>query len=242
MIFSVLPCVRANSWQRYFITGLENMLIPNEDLTVTNKSGMSGSSNNSSNSSFFGFGRSRTRSQQLNNSGQGGINLANISCSDVSVVDYREPAPEDLISVEEKMILLNKVFYITDTVIIDAALAKKLIKCNLEGSSLMVRSNKEKLFDSSEQIQIGQSRIMGFLDVDGLVALCKSTQWTTYKIWQAVKSGDLQYLPVLYVRADLSIKEALKLMILKSSKFAVVKKGNREVGMIGEHLIREALG
>ena len=172
MIFSVLPCVRANSWQRYFITGLENMLIPNEDLTVTNKSGMSGSSNNSSNSSFFGFGRSRTRSQQLNNSGQGGINLANISCSDVSVVDYREPAPEDLISVEEKMILLNKVFYITDTVIIDAALAKKLIKCNLEGSSLMVRSNKEKLFDSSEQIQIGQSRIMGFLDVDGLVALC----------------------------------------------------------------------
>lgn len=83
---------------------------------------------------------------------------------------------------------------------------------------------------------------MGFLDVDSLVALCKSTQWTTYKIWQAVKSGDLQYLPVLYVRADLSIKEALKLMILKSSKFAVVKKGNREVGMVGEHLIREVLG
>ena len=153
MIFSVLPCVRANSWQRYFISGLEKMLIPSEDLSVSNKSGVSGSSNNSSNSSFFGFGRSR-RSQQLNNSGQGGINLANISCSEVSV-DYREPAPEDLISVEDKMILLNKVFYITDTVIIDEALAKKLIKCSLEGSSLMVRSSKEKLFDSSEQIQIG---------------------------------------------------------------------------------------
>lgn len=153
MIFSVLPCVRANSWQRYFISGLENMLIPSEDLSVSNKSGVSGSSNNSSNSSFFGFGRSR-RSQQLNNSGQGGINLANISCSEVSV-DYREPAPEDLISVEEKMIHLNKVFFITDTVIIDEALAKKLIKCSLEGSSLMVRSSKEKLFDSSEQIQIG---------------------------------------------------------------------------------------
>ena len=129
------------------------MLIPSEDLSVSNKSGVSGSSNNSSNSSFFGFGRSR-RSQQLNNSGQGGINLANISCSEVSV-DYREPAPEDLISVEEKMIHLNKVFFITDTVIIDEALAKKLIKCSLEGSSLMVRSSKEKLFDSSEQIQIG---------------------------------------------------------------------------------------
>lgn len=90
----------------------------------------------------------------MNNSGQGGINLANISCSEVSV-DYREPAPEDLISVEEKMIHLNKVFFITDTVIIDEALAKKLIKCSLEGSSLMVRSSKEKLFDSSEQIQIG---------------------------------------------------------------------------------------
>ena len=153
MIFSVLPCVRANSWQRYFISGLENMLIPAQDLSVSNKSGVSSSSNNSSNSSFFGFGRSR-RSQQLNNSGQGGINLANISCSEVSV-EYREPAPEDLISVEEKMIHLNKVFYITDTVIIDEALAKKLIKCSLEGSSLMVRSNKEKLFDSSEQIQIG---------------------------------------------------------------------------------------
>ena len=153
MIFSVLPCVRANSWQRDFISGLEKMLIPAQDLSVSNKSGVSSSSNNSSNSSFFGFGRSR-RSQQLNNSGQGGINLANISCSEVSV-EYREPAPEDLISVEEKMIHLNKVFYITDTVIIDEALAKKLIKCSLEGSSLMVRSNKEKLFDSSEQIQIG---------------------------------------------------------------------------------------
>ena len=83
---------------------------------------------------------------------------------------------------------------------------------------------------------------MGFLDVDSLIALCKSTSWTTYKIWQAVKAGDLHYRPVLYIRSDQKIKEALKLMIIKSTKFAVVKKGHREVGMIGESAIREALG
>ena len=144
--------------------------MPHEDISITNKSSVS--SRSSSGSSFFGFGSSNRRSQQLNNSGQGGINLANISYSDSSIDIGREPSPEDLIAVEEKMIALNQVFYITDTVIINKALSGKLTKCSLEGSSLMVRSSKEKLFDSSEQIQIGQARIMGFLDVDSLIALC----------------------------------------------------------------------
>ena len=48
------------------------------------------------------------------------------------------------------MILLKEVFFITDMVIINKALAGKLKKCSLEGSSIMVRAAKEKLYDSSE--------------------------------------------------------------------------------------------
>ena len=35
-------------------------------------------------------------------------------------------------------------------VIINKALAGKLVKCNLDGSAIMVRASKEKLYDSSE--------------------------------------------------------------------------------------------
>ena len=45
---------------------------------------------------------------------------------------------------------LKEVFYITDVVIINKALAGKLVKCSLEGSYIMVRSSKEKQYDSSE--------------------------------------------------------------------------------------------
>ena len=78
---------------------------------------------------------------------------------------------------------MSEIFYITDLVVINKQLAGKLIKCNLEGSSIMVRASKEKVYDSSEQIQIGQSKIMGFLDVDKLINFCKQTNWQTYKIW-----------------------------------------------------------
>ena len=89
------------------------------------------------------------------------------------------------------MVPLKDVFYITDLVVVNKALAGKLSKCNLEGSQIMVRAAKEKLYDSSEQIQIGQTKIMGFVEVDKLIHLCRTTQWSTYKIWQAVKAGDL---------------------------------------------------
>ena len=82
---------------------------------------------------------------------------------------------------------------------------------------------------------------MGFLDVDQLISLCNSTNWTTYKIWQAVKAGDLTYKPATFVRQDTGLRDALKIMISKNSKFAVVKKGNREVGMIGEQRLKEML-
>lgn len=42
---------------------------------------------------------------------------------------------------------------------------------------------------------------MGFLEVDDLVRLAESTKWTTYKIYQAVKNGDIKYAHANYLRA-----------------------------------------
>lgn len=58
-------------------------------------------------------------------------------------------------TVGEIAVPLKEVFYITDMVVVNKALAGKLVKCNLEGSSIMVRASKEKLYDSSEQMQVG---------------------------------------------------------------------------------------
>lgn len=82
---------------------------------------------------------------------------------------------------------------------------------------------------------------MGFLEVDKLIKLCRSTKWTTYKIWQAVKAGDLEYKPVTYVRKETTLRDALKVMLVQGSKFAVVKKGQREIGMVGETRLKEQL-
>ena len=82
---------------------------------------------------------------------------------------------------------------------------------------------------------------MGFLEVDKLSHLCRTTKWTTYKVWQAVKAGDLTYTPVTYMRSETALKDALKQMITKNIQYAVIKKGNREVGMIGEARLRECL-
>ena len=55
---------------------------------------------------------------------------------------------------------------------------------------------------------------MGFLEVDKLVHLCRTTQWQTYKVWQAVKAGDLTYTPPTYIRAETPLKDALKFMMV----------------------------
>jgi hypothetical protein len=83
---------------------------------------------------------------------------------------------------------------------------------------------------------------MGFLDVDKLIHLCRTTQWTTYKIWQAVKAKDLSYEPPLFIRSDITPREAFKVLCLNKTKMAVVKKGSREVGMVGESLLKQTLG
>ena len=62
---------------------------------------------------------------------------------------------EKQVTVGEIAVPLKEVFYITDMVVVNKALAGKLVRCNLEGSSIMVRASKEKLYDSSEQMQVG---------------------------------------------------------------------------------------
>ena len=42
---------------------------------------------------------------------------------------------------------------------------------------------------------------MGFIKVDELIKLSLATKWTTYKIYQAVKAGDLKYVQVNFLRA-----------------------------------------
>lgn len=49
------------------------------------------------------------------------------------------------------------------------------------------------------------------------------------------------YAPVTYVRHDTPLKDVLKHMVQNKAKFAVVKKGKREVGMIGEYRLKETL-
>ena len=135
------------------IEGLENVLGTSDEHSIHEKSSiLSTSSTSRSSRNFFDFG-GVSKSQRLNGASQmsqGGINLNNVSYLDVSA-DLNKGEPEqDLIAVGEKMVPLNQVFYITDMVVINNALAGKLIKCSLEESSIMVRSSKDKLYDSSE--------------------------------------------------------------------------------------------
>ena len=46
---------------------------------------------------------------------------------------------------------------------------------------------------------------------------------------------------MVYVRKETSLKDALKLMLIQDCRYAVVRKGSREVGMIGEKRLREVL-
>ena len=119
------------------------------------------------------------------------MNLNNLSVSQdgISLVD-----DATMLTIADVCIPLKQVYYLTEMVVLNRTLAKKLKKSNLEGSFIMVRASKELLYDSSEQIEIGQTRIMGFLRVDELICLSLKTKWATYKIYQAVKAQDLKYI------------------------------------------------
>ena len=93
-----------------------------------------------------------------NSSGLGGINLANISYDETNGANellQGESRKNQEMTVAEIMAPLKDVFYITDLVVVNKALAGKLSKCGLEGSLIMIRAGKEKLYESSEQIKIG---------------------------------------------------------------------------------------
>ena len=60
-------------------------------------------------------------------------------------------------------------------------------------------------------------------------------------MFQAIKARDLSYIPPVFVRYETCLKDALKVMIVHDSRFAVVRKGKREVGMVGESKIKDLL-
>lgn len=87
------------------------------------------------------------------NTSVGGINVNNVSYSDSGGQLLRgdgSSPPEHQVTIGEICVPLKEVFYITDMVVLNKTLAGKMVKCNLEGSQIMVRSSKDKLFDSSE--------------------------------------------------------------------------------------------
>ena len=73
----------------------------------------------------------------------------------------------------------------------------------------MVRGHYEPKFWTSDQMELQQPMISGFLEVDTLIDLCMTTKWTTYKIWQAAKNGELVYKEPFYMKANTKIKVAL---------------------------------
>lgn len=102
---------------------------------------------------------SHSSSNSNNNSGIGGINLNNVSISDSSFLNTSEmnntctksgsqQTPE--LTVGDVCVPLREVYYITDTVVVNKQLARKLRKSNLEGSYIMVRASKQLIYDSSE--------------------------------------------------------------------------------------------
>ena len=44
------------------------------------------------------------------------------------------------------------------------------------------------------------------------------------------------------MRYETTLKDAYKFMLVQGSKFVVIKKGSREVGLVGETLLKESLG
>lgn len=73
----------------------------------------------------------------------------------------------------------------------------------------MVRGYHEPVYWNSEQMEIGQPKISGFLEVDKLINLCMTTKWSDYKIWQAIKNGELVYKEPYFMKAETKLKAAL---------------------------------
>ena len=83
-----------------------------------------------------------------------------------------EQKQEDSIRVGQVCVPIKKSFYLEDTTLIDDNLKRKLLHACLEGSFIMIRAKKIKLFDTEKQKRLGQAKIMGVILVDSLIELC----------------------------------------------------------------------
>ncbi len=57
-----------------------------------------------------------------------------------------------------------------------------------------------------------------------------------------MKAQDLVYRPPCFIRSDVGLREALKTLHLNDTNMGVIKKGKREVGMVGITLLKQHLG
>ena len=77
----------------------------------------------------------------------------------------------DDITVGDILVPLNEIFYITDLVMLSRGFAQHLRDNKLEGTYIMVRGYHEPRY-WEYQIELGQPKIIGFLEVDALISLC----------------------------------------------------------------------
>ena len=82
---------------------------------------------------------------------------------------------------------------------------------------------------------------MGFLEVDKVIELCARTPYSNYKIYQAINNKHLVYKVPYFMDAGLKIKKALAEFVETQARFAVVRQGHKELGMVSEVAIREVL-
>ena len=121
--------------------------------------------------------------------------------------------------------------------------AHKFIEKELLGTYVMIRGYKDPKYWTSEQLKIDQPEITGFLSVNQVAELALTTKWTSYKIFQATNSNDLEYLKPHYLKAETTLEKALEYFISNHVEFAVVRdyKKSKELGMISEQAVRDLL-
>ena len=67
---------------------------------------------------------------------------------------------------------IKKSYYLEDTTLINNSLKSKLLHAHQEGSFIIIRAKRVKIFDSEQQKRLGQAKIMGVICVDSLIDLC----------------------------------------------------------------------
>ena len=83
--------------------------------------------------------------------------------------------------------------------------------------------------------------IVGFVEVDKLIEIGYLTQWSTYKVFQAVRNKDLEYQQAYYIQHGATLTEALDIFESKRARFAVVRQYPKEVGMVSKAAVTCAL-